>query len=143
MKLLTGCSLIAAVALAQPAGTNYDESKAGTYTLPDPLVMKSGERVKDVATWEKRRRPEILALYEEHMFGRVPGKLKETSFELKSIDRKALGGPAVRKEVTVMFNGKSSGPKMDVLMYLPANAKGRVPVFIGLNFGGNHTVHSD
>ena len=46
MKLLIGFGL-AAVALAQqPAGFNYEESKVAPYTLPDPLVMKSGERVK-------------------------------------------------------------------------------------------------
>ena len=144
MKLLIGFAIAAAIAVAQtPAGFNYEESKVEPYTLPDPLVMKSGERVKNAATWEKRRRPEILALFEEHVYGRVPGKLKETTSELKSIDRKALGGTAIRKEVTVLFNGKTNGPKMDMHIYLPASAKGPVPVFMGLNFGGNHTVHSD
>ena len=28
------------------AGTNYDESKVPKFTLPDPLVMENGERVK-------------------------------------------------------------------------------------------------
>jgi hypothetical protein len=143
MKVLTGVIAAAAIVLAQPPGANYDESKAGTHKLPNPLVLSSGEPVKDVATWEKRRRPEILELFEEHVFGHVPGRLKETTSELKSIERNALGGSAVRKEVTVLFNGKTSGPKMDILMYLPAKAKMPVPVFIGLNFGGNHTVHSD
>ena len=29
---------------------NYDESKVGTYTLPDPLVTANGARVRDAAT---------------------------------------------------------------------------------------------
>src|SRR5207302_6693423 len=32
---------------------------------------------------------------------------------------------------------------LHLLLYLPAGAKGRVPVFLGLNFGGNHTVNAD
>src|SRR5262245_47818234 len=131
------------VAQAQPADANYDEAKVDSYTLPDPLVLSSGERVKDVATWEKRRRPEILRLFEQHVYGRNPGKPKGMTFELKSIEKKALGGTAVRKEVTVLFNGRNDGPKMDILMYLPAEARGPIPLFLGLNFGGNHAVHKD
>lgn len=136
-------ALLSVHAQAQPADANYDESKVKPYLLPDPLTLSSGERVKDLAVWEKRRRPEILRLFEEHVYGRSPGKLQEMSFELKSIEKKALGGTAVRKEVTVFFNGRSDGPKMDILMYLPANTKGPIPVFLGLNFGGNQAVHTD
>jgi hypothetical protein len=40
--------------------TNTDEAKVRSYTLPDPLVTSSGERVRDADTWIRRRRPEIL-----------------------------------------------------------------------------------
>ena len=141
--IITMFLVLAAVASAQPAGANYDESKVGSYTLPDPLVLSNGDQVKDVKTWEQRRRPEILRAFETQMFGRMPAKLKTTTFELKSIDKQALNGKAVRKEVIVLFSGKTEGPKMELVVYLPANAKGRVPVFLGLNFGGNQTIHSD
>jgi hypothetical protein len=141
---LATLALAAGFAAAQPADANYDESRVGTYTLPDPLVLSSGERVKTVADWEKRRRPEILRLFETHVYGRTPaGKPAGMTFELASSERAALGGKAVRKQITVLFNGKSSGPKADLLLYLPATAKGPVPVFLGLNFGGNHTVSTD
>ena len=35
---------------------NYDESKVGTYTLPDPLVLSNGQRVSDAFMWKVRRR---------------------------------------------------------------------------------------
>jgi len=34
---------------------------------------------------------------------------------------------AVRKEVSVLFSGKPDGPKMDILIYLPANRKRSFP----------------
>jgi hypothetical protein len=135
--------LFAGLAQSQPAGFNYDESKVGTYTLPDPLLLADGKRVRDVKTWERQRRPEIIRLFEQHVYGRSPAKPENLAFELKSLERAALGGSAIRKEVVILFNGKPDGPKAEMLMYLPAGAKGPVPVFLGLNFGGNHTVYAD
>ena len=45
---------------AQTPEANYDEAKVPKYTLPDPLTLKSGERVREVRPRNERRRPEIL-----------------------------------------------------------------------------------
>src|SRR6516225_11309918 len=55
---------------------NYDESKVGTYTLPDPMVMSDGRAVKDAKTWTAKRRPEIVRLFETQQFGVAPGRPK-------------------------------------------------------------------
>jgi hypothetical protein len=124
--------------------TNYSEQKVPVYTLPDPLVMSDGSRVADAQTWKKRRRPEILELFRKYVYGRSPiGRPEEMFFEVFDLDRKALSGIAIRKQVTVYFNGKRSGPKMDILVYLPKGAEKPVPTFVLLNFGGNHTICSD
>jgi hypothetical protein len=128
---------------AQQFQPNYEESKVPKYTLPDPLVCADGTKVTDAKTWTDKRRPEILRLYETHVYGKAPGRPKGMSFEVRSIDKNALGGKAIRKEVVVYFTADKKGPKMDILIYLPANAKGKVPIFVGLNFGGNQAVHSD
>ena len=44
---------------AQPKA-NFDESKAGQYTLPDPLRMENGDPVKDAKMWREKRRPAAL-----------------------------------------------------------------------------------
>jgi len=44
---------IAQAAKQQP-GFNYDESRVGQYTLPDPLAAK-GKRVTSALTWPARR----------------------------------------------------------------------------------------
>ncbi len=131
------------LAAGQSRGANYDESKVPKYTLPDPLVTAGGEKVTDAETWVKRRRPEIFKLFEEQMYGRSPGRPAELSFKVTSEDLKALGGKATRKEVTVRFSNAEDAPQMHVLIYLPAEAKGPVPLFVGLNFRGNQAIHSD
>ena len=130
------------VADAQPPA-NYDESKVPQYTLPDPLVMENGEKVTDAETWRETRRPELLRLFEEHVYGRAPGRPEGRTFEVTSEDKNALGGKATRREVRVWFTGKEDGPYMDLLLYVPNDAKTPVPAFLGLNFGGNHTIHPD
>ena len=133
----------AAFAQAKRPATIYDESKVPKYTLPDPLVMQSGEKVADAKAWREKRRPEILELFRTHMYGRAPGRPKKMTFEVFESDGKALGGKATRKQVAVRFTGRDDGPRMDVLIYLPNAANKPVPVFVGLNFSGNHSVHTD
>ncbi len=128
----------------EQSDVNYDESRVPSYTLPDPLVCEDGTPVSDAGTWIKKRRPELLALFAQEMYGKSPGRPPEMSFHLRSSDDEALGGKAVRKEVVVYFSAaKEPGPKMDLLIYLPKQARRPVPVFLGLNFNGNHSIHSD
>jgi hypothetical protein len=128
--------------VAQPSQENYDEAKVPRYTLPDPLVMQSGQPVKDAKTWTARRRPEILAIYETEVFGRSPARPPKPNYEVVSVDRQALGGKAERKIVTVYFGGKTD-PRMNLLVYLPTSAKRPTPVFLGLSFNGIHAISND
>lgn len=131
-------------AKGQSSLTNYDESKVGTYTLPDPLVLANGERVRDAQTWMKRRRPEIFRSFEENVYGRTPrGGTKAVRFEPFDLDKSALGGKAIRKQISISFSHKKDGPKADLLLYLPAAGPKPTPVFLGLNFAGNHAVSTD
>jgi len=125
---------------------NYDESKIPDYTLPDPLTCQDGTPVSTTRIWQTQRRPEILALFEKHVYGRAPGKPETMTFDTYSVDTKALGGKATRKQVRVNFSGEKDACLffgMDILIYLPNSRKDPVPVFLGLNFNGNHTIHSD
>lgn len=134
---------LGAFACAQPPAANYDESKIGAYTLPDPLVLANGQRVTSAEMWRSQRRPEIVKLFESQMYGRSPGRPAGMTCEVTAVDEQALGGKAIRKQLTVFFTGQKAGPQMDLLLYVPKGAKGPVPVFLGLNFQGNHAVHAD
>jgi hypothetical protein len=129
--------------IAQQADVLYDEAKVPRFTLPDVLALRSGERVRDASTWDSRRRPEILAMYRTEVFGKSPAKPAKLNFEVRGLEKGVLGGKADRKIVTVYFGETRGGPKMDILLYLPAGAKKAVPVFLGLSFSGIHTTAND
>jgi len=141
LLLLTG--LVGGIAESRAQETNYDEAMVPVYTLPDPLILADGTPVTDAAVWRERRRPEILRLFEQHVYGKTPERPPPLRFETRSVDTEALGGKATRKEVVLYFTDEDDGPRMDLLLYLPNSRTGPVATFVGLNFYGNHTIHPD
>jgi len=120
---------------------NYYESKVPLYILPDPLVMSDGEIVKDRLTWLEKRRPEILELYKNEVYGRIPEWEGRVRFETIKTIANSLNGKATMKEVRAWFINKSDSVKMDMLIFLPNGKKEKYPLFLGLNFFGNHSIH--
>src|SRR6476469_2908646 len=128
---------------AQASDVNYDETKVGTYTLPNPLLLPSGKKVRSATEWTQQQRPRVLQLFAENVYGKMLGRTTDLFFKTRSIDSFALDGKAIRKQVRIYFSKQDTTASMDVLMYLPKKQPGKVPVFIGLNFAGNQTVSSD
>lgn len=130
---------------AQVAGipVNYDEAKVGSYTLPEPLVLASGQPVRDARTWTGKRRPEIVRLFEENEYGRSPGRPAGMNFDVFDKGTPAFDGKAIRKQVTVYFSADKNGPKMDLLIYLPAGVSKPVPLFLEISFTANSSVVDD
>jgi hypothetical protein len=122
---------------------NYTEAKVGTYSLPDPLKLANGEQVRDAKTWFSKRRPEIIKLFEENQYGRIPGHPADMSFDVFDKGTPALDGKAIRRQVTLYFSKDKGGPKADLLLYLPANSKSRVPVLLNAGFTANNLMVND
>ncbi len=57
-------------------------------------------------------------------------------------DKSALDGKATLREVTLKF-GPADCPPIHLLLIVPNDRKGPVPVFLGPNFYGNHTAVAD
>lgn len=109
-------------------------------TLPDPLIMTDGAAVTTTQEFE-RRRAEILQLFEENVYGSLPKTGFETGFSVLN-EQTVLDGRAVRRQVQLtVTTGKGSSDAL-LLLYLPAGQTD-VPVVLGLNFNGNHTVLAD
>ena len=51
---------------------NYDEAKVPTYDLPELLVTVEGKRITTPEEWYALRRPQIMSLFSNLVYGRVP-----------------------------------------------------------------------
>jgi len=122
---------------------NYDESEVPDFELPPILKTQNGKTISTIEEWENTRRPEILALFESQMYGKIPEKEISIKFKLLEYSRVALNGKATRKQVAIIFSNDSSSHQANLLLYLPKNTHGPVPVFLGYNFYGNHTIFPD
>jgi len=139
--------LLPALFAANTPGFNYEEASVPPYSLPDPLMLIRGTPVTDAAAWRTQRRPELLEIFSREIYGRTPGgRPSQMHWAITSVDRAALGGKAVRKELTVWFTEKKDGPKMHLIIYQPPGAPAAHtpwPTFLGLNYFGNNCINAD
>lgn len=137
---ITVFSLIGMPVQAQE--TNYDESKVGTYVLPDALTTLNGQEVVNKEQWEDLRRPEIIKLFEDNEYGIMPDATIKSSYRIVEESDNALGGKAIRRQVEITFSNNGQSRKMLVLIYVPKGVK-KCPVFVSPNFQGNATTTTD
>jgi hypothetical protein len=137
--------LLACFAAPLPAGKTAlpDPDKLPAQKeMPDPLRMLNGQRVTSKDQWFKERRPELKTLFQHYMYGYAPPAPKKVHAKVERIDTKALGGKATLREITIQLAGEG-GPAIHLLLVVPNKRKGPAPVFVGMNFCGNHAVLND
>ena len=127
---------------AEPADTNYVEAEVPEYRLPK--LLKSDLRGPEfVKNWYEKRRPELQALLESHIYGKTPSRdLGPFLTQVVETDPQALNGSATRKQISIIIDDAHQ-LSIDLLVYLHNQVDETVPCFIGLNFYGNQTVHAD
>jgi hypothetical protein len=119
---------------------NYDESKANPCpNLPDPLVLKNGQKVTTAQTWWNLRRPEIVEDFDREIYGRVPRDTPKVNWEVTGTTREPNGTvPTITKQL-VGHADNSSYPLITVDIQLtlttPANASVPVPVIMEFGWG--------
>ncbi|MDF1574895.1 MAG: acetylxylan esterase [Bacteroidales bacterium] len=111
--------------------------------LPEILISRSGLSIESPEQWETLRRPEILDLFRDHVYGRVPESDVKVDYRLVYEDREALQRTAIQKEVLMELSRGGDTMEIPMLIFLPREQHGPVPLFLGLNFNGNHSVHPD
>jgi hypothetical protein len=109
--------------------------------LPDPLVMHDGTEVATPDAWRSQRRPQLQALFEHYMYGRLPASPDAVTARTLFEDATAFGGKGTLREIELTF-GPPDCPRIYLLLATP-NASERVACFVGMNFGGNHLRSDD
>lgn len=123
---------------AAPNAANTDEAKVVAYTLPDPLVLKDGQKVSTAEMWWKERRPEIVEDFDREVLGRAPARTPSVRWEVLSTTNEKVGDvPVVTKKLAGHVDN-SAYPQIsvniDVTLTVPAKAPGPVPVMMELSF---------
>ena len=118
-----------------PHSANFDNDKADRYPgLPDPLLLKNGQRVTTAKVWWTKRRPEIVEDFDREIYGRTPTHLPKVTWELVSTTREMNGTYAVITKRLLGHADNSADPAIkvdiDLTLSTPANATGPVPVIM-------------
>ncbi len=111
--------------------------------LPDPLVMLDGTRISTAAEWREKRRPELVELVQQYIYGFAPAV---AGIEVREEFPEAvvLGGKARLKQLEIRIQGlPEDAPRIHLAVIVPAKGDGPFPVFLGINSGGNHEVIAD
>lgn len=122
---------------------NYDEVRLPHYDLPPLLFTAEGKHVTTAEEWRTIRRPQILSLFSNLIYGRVPVPAEpiKTEFSVLKQDNSFMGGKATRKDVRIRFSNKLGSVDMLVLVFVPNGSDKPVPCFLKHSF--NNTRSND
>jgi hypothetical protein len=104
--------------------------------------MLDGTKVKTKTDWNTKRRPELKAMFQHYMYGAIPPKPAQINFVVTATHTNFLEGRATLKLVTISF-GAPDAPKIDLLLVTPRGRRQPAPVFLAMNFCGNHAITGD
>ncbi|WP_317169050.1 glucuronyl esterase domain-containing protein [Poritiphilus flavus] len=119
-----------------------EENKVPSYTLPDLLMKSDGKRVESAAEWEKLLRSQTLQTFETEVYGQIPNQEVAVTYEENLLHAKTLKDFGSIREIRFSIEKDGNRIQAVLLLILPDRSS-PVPVFLGYNFNGNHTIHPD
>lgn len=106
----------------------------------NPLISPKTKSNILTNEWNQHRQY-LIQLLEKYMYG----KPKLLDWKMNSIlveNGPSHQGLGYRKQLKIIISRTNKKIQINLLMYLPVNNK-NPPIFIGINFLGNHTIDSD
>ncbi|QDT66867.1 alpha/beta hydrolase family protein [Calycomorphotria hydatis] len=110
----------------------YREEQVPDYELPELLKTESGKPITSSEEWLKLRRPEIVKIFEEEMYGRLPGEPEELEFEVIESDPKAMDGAATLTRVKLNCRQGEEVLSIPLTLFTPNDRK-PAPTFLLIN----------
>lgn len=114
-----------------------DEARVPAYDLPPILVSAEGKPITTPEEWFNIRRPQILSLFGNLIYGTVPAPESpvRTTFEVLKTDREFMNNRATRKDVRIRFENAKGKAEMLILVYSPNGHEKPAPAFLLHSFG--------
>ncbi len=98
------------------------EADVPSYRLPNALISESGIAIETIEQWENLRKPELIWLFEEYVYGRVPEQISMTSFKVLEQSDTLFNNTATRKQVLVTVKKDAKELHFELLIYIPNTA---------------------
>ena len=127
----------------------YDEAKVPPYDLPPLLVSSEGKPITTPEEWYNVRRPQIMALFGDLIYGVVPAPELPVrmTFEVVRMNREFMNGRATRKDVRLHFENARGSADLTILVFTPNGLTRQAPAFLLHSFAGTkddgHDAHPD
>jgi hypothetical protein len=143
MKRVFFSAVTASMLISSHAGTVWpDVAELPSHPEPpDLLSMLDGRKISTPDAWFQQRRPELKALFQHYMYGTIPPAANMHG-TVTYTDPHFFDGKATLKLVTLQLPEKAA-PTINMLVVIPNHRTGPAPVFLGMNFNGNHTLVTD
>lgn len=124
-----------------PLATNYDQSLANPYPRrPDVLKRTNGQETTTAKEWWTLRRPELVKIYNDVVYGRTPKHIPKVTWEVTATHEDTIGGIKVVTKDLVGHVDNAAAPSIQVDIKaqetLPAGVKGHIPMIIELGYLG-------
>jgi dienelactone hydrolase len=118
---------------------NYDESKVPEYELPDPLRFEDGRAVSDSKQWMKQRRPELMNLFRQQVYGFRPDVKPEIA--IASTAQKSLfDGQVDAQEFSATIHHQGKTFEFPFAFYRPSSSKEALPLIVFIDIRGFHSL---
>jgi hypothetical protein len=125
---------------AQQFQPNYDETKVPKYILPNVLKTSKNKTIRNKKDWEQLRRPEILKLFEDNIYGPIPTQFDSLKFTIANEDKVSMDGKAHLKEIVIEVFRERKSVSINLVLFTPNNVSGAVPAFLLINNRGKENM---
>ncbi len=122
---------------------NYFEEKVPSYTLPALLRTSNGRTVENTGMWEKIRRNEVLELFRENVYGRVPATPYKKSFAIVRENKTAMDGTATLKMVDITITSDNKSLVIHLTLFVPNKVTRPVPAYLLIDNRGAANTDPD
>jgi dienelactone hydrolase len=99
--------------------------------LPDPLRSTNGAAVTSANDWRSSRRGEVLELFRQNIYGRMPIRRPDTlRFDVFDSATNAMGGKATRRQVRISYRGPGDEGSIRLVLFIPNQRTAPAPAFL-------------